>query len=333
MVFTRRIAYPALRHVCFKNRVDMSTDFYQQDRRGRWRRSSTMTADRAPRKRSTIIIGGVIGFLVLAIGIFAGFRIINAGTDAAFGATQNYCAQITHQNYSAAYAQLVPALQAQISQPAYVAAMQALDHQRGNATSCRATNTKQAGSLIHVGATINRMKTGKETNTLTFAQSNSSWKLSQAPDVAIMPLASVYAFCLQLQHAKFGDAYTMLTSHFQQASGPLTTFVNDSTSSVQITGAIDGCHLQQIGMSSDGHTATIHFGIDFAHFINLPSQIVTVQRDTSAWKIDQMQFTAAGVSLPFPLPLTTIQNAIGILKQICSLAPPNALCTVVNLLP
>jgi hypothetical protein len=292
-----------------------------------------MTADRAPRKRSTMIIGAGIGCLVLAIGIFAGVRLINAGTDAAVSATQDYCTQITHQNYTAAYAHLTPALQGLISQPAYVAAMRALDHQRGNATSCRATNTNQSGSFIHVGATINRQKTGKETNTLTYAQSNGSWKLSQAPDVAIMPLASVYTFCQQLQHATFGDAYTMLTPHFQQASGPLATFVKDSTSSVQITGAIDGCHLQQIGMSGDGHTATIHFGIDFAHFVNLPSKIVTVQHDTSAWKIDQMQFTAAGVSLPFPLPLTTIQNAINILKQICSLAPPNAVCTVVNLLP
>ncbi len=322
----------ALCQVC-KNRVGMSTDFYQQDRRGRWRRGNTMTADRAPRRRSTIIIGAVIAALVLAGGVFAGFRLINGGTDAALSATQSYCTAITHQNYTGAYAQLAPALQAQISQPAYVAAMRALDNQRGNASSCHATTTKQSGSLIKIGATISRLKSGKENNTLTYAQTNSAWKLSQTPDVAVMPLTSVYAFCQQLQNAKFSQAYTALTQHFQQASGPLATFVNDSTSSVNITGAIDGCHLQQIDLSNAGQTATVHFGIDFAHFINLPSQIVTVQNGTSTWKIDQMQFTAAGVSLPFPLPLTTVQNAISILQQICSLAPTNQLCTIVDLLP
>ncbi len=230
--------------------------------------------------------------------------------------------------------QRLPLFSGQVSAAAYVASMHALDNQFGTVTQCAAGSVQQNGTTATLPVTLTRQHAGAQTSTLQLTQAGTAWAIAVAPDAGTLPLATVYQFCQHLQRADYGSAYQGLSAGFQQAAGSARAFQDDARASAQMTGAVTACHLQQVQVSNNGRSATIKFGIDFARFTNMPAQSNAIADPVSGvWHVDQMNFTAAGMSLPFPLPLTQVQNVINVLKTICNLAPPNQICTIVEAIP
>ncbi len=305
----------------------MSSDFYQQDRRGRWRRTAAVQADAAERrKRLPLWIGAAVAVVLVVAG--AAFVIVRANSGPQAIASR-YCQAIMHQDYAGAYSLFASSFQGLVSAEAYAASMRALDSQRGVVTHCSVGTVGQASATD----LLSRAKGGTETARLQFANGSNSG-LTAAPDLAVMPLAATYQFCQSLASSDFGGAYNRLSANFQQSAGPSNVFQDDARASVQVTGAVKGCHLQDVYLSGNARSATVKFGIDFERFTNMPAQISAIGTDAAtAWHVDSMNFTAAGVSLPFPLPLTKVRNVLNILKTICSLAPPNQVCTIIDAIP
>lgn len=324
-----------------------SHDFYTQDSDGAWHRTTEMHADAptqapysatapvaapppppvahaAPQRRRLVLLiaAGVVALVVIITATV--MALANRPTPQ--GVAGTYCQALTKQQYTNLYGMFTSAMQQQISSPAFVASMQALDHERGVVTQCSVGTVQNS----QVALTLHRQKGGTDIDTLSFDANDA---LRAAPDVAVPPLAVTYTFCQSLESGDYGGAYGQISKGFQNYSGSSSTFQSDAQNSIKVTGAIKACHLQQVALSNGGYSATIGFGIDFARFINMPAQIVAVTDSSGAWHVDQMHFTAAGISLPFPLPLSKIQNVIDILKNICNLAPPNNLCTIIQALP
>jgi hypothetical protein len=322
-----------------------SPDFYTQDSDGSWHRSSEMHADTTsptpypasapvaapplpvaralPQRRLLLLIGAG---LVAVVVIITATMLALAHRTTPQGVAGTYCQSLTKQQYTSLYGMFTSALQQQISSPAFTASMRALDNQRGVVTQC-SVGTVQNN---RVALTLHRQKGGTDIETLAFDANDA---LQAAPDVAVPSLVATYNFCQSLENGDYTGAYHQISSGFQNYSGPPATFQSDAQASIQVTGAIKACHLQQVALNNGGHSATIGFGIDFARFTNMPAQVVAVTDSAGTWHVDQMHFTAAGISLPFPLPLSKVQNVINVLKTICNLTPPNNLCTIIQALP
>lgn len=319
--------------------MSTSTDYYTKDDQGQWRPTKTVNLEEQERKQKQQhrlrLIAAIALALVVVVGggTFAIVSIVAGPANATLAAAKTYCADLKNQDYVGVYNLLGPALHTQESQAAFMASERAIDNQRGTVTSCQAKSAQSTDSGMTATISITRQHISATTTKLDYDQGTGSWKLSSLPDTAIAPLTTVYLFCNELQSTNFGKSFAYLSPHFQQASGGIQTFLSNAAGSVNITGAIKACHLQQTFFNKDNTSVVVKFGIDFDRFINLPSQVTLVQDVHTLWKVDSMQFTAAGQSLPFPLPLSTVQNILDILKSICSLAPPNAICDFINLFP
>jgi hypothetical protein len=324
-----------------------SQDFYTQDSDGTWHHTAEMhsgtttaqplysspapvaapppphVAQAASQRRRLLLIGSGIVAVVVIIAATA-FALAHRTTPQ--GVANTYCQSLTKQNYTGLYGMFNAAMQQQISSPAFTASMRALDGERGVVTQC-SVGTVQNNA---VALTLHRQKGGTDIDTLAFDANDA---LRAAPDVAVPPLAVTYTFCQSLESGNYAGAYGQISSGFQSYSGPSATFQSDAQNSIKVTGAIKACHLQRVALGNGGRSATIGFGIDFARFTNMPAEIVAITDNSGAWHVDQMHFTAAGISLPFPLPLSKVQNVINILKTICNLTPPNNLCTIIEALP
>jgi hypothetical protein len=311
----------------------MSTDFYTEGRDGSWQHTSDVHAARAQRRKRLpfLIAGGLAAVLVITASALFFVTRAGASPQAVAG---SYCQGLARQNYGATYNLFAASFHSQVPADAYAASMRALDNQFGPVTQCRTGSMQQNGTTATLAVTVTRRHAAAQSETLHLTQASNGWGLAAAPDAGTLPLVAVYQFCQRLQAGDYGGAYQVLSANFQQSAGPSGTFQDDARASVQITGAITGCRLQQVQLSNNGRSATITFGIDFARFVNMPAQINAIADPVSGvWRVDQMNFTAAGLSLPFPLPLTKVQNVINILKTICSLAPPNQVCTIIEAIP
>lgn len=310
----------------------MESDFSTNDGQGQWRHTTEVIEERtSPRQKLPIFIGAALAVILVATAALVFFVAHNANNSPQAVANR-YCTALLHQDYTSAYGMFTAQFRAQVPAAAYITSSQVIDMQRGNVTRCATANMRQRNTTATLQATMTRQKAGAEAETLPLAQDSGTWDLARAPDATLLPLATVYQFCQALQEPHFGSAYQWLSPQFVQSEGSPNTFLSDATSSVQLTGAVQGCHLQEVRLSGNAQQATIKFGIDFVRFTNMPAQI-SVVANGAGWQVDQMNFTAAGFSLPFPLPIAKVENVIGILKTICALAPPNQVCTIIQLLP
>ncbi len=264
-------------------------------------------------RRIALIAGGVVVALALIGGIaLAVQRATNAASP--LDVAQAYCQAIKAQNYSKAYGNFAQNVQAQIPQAVYPAAAQAEDAARGNVTACSfgKTTTSQSGTSATLAATVTRAKTGAASYTWQFAQSGSAWKLSQAPDDALVPFATVLRYCNDIQTNQLDAAYQLLSSDEQQSVGQAATFKTDMQGTLQYAGAFGGCHLQAIAPAKDGASATIGLAMDFANFKNTPAQMVVLYPTTTTpAQIDSATVKVVGLDVPFPVPVSELQQLLG----------------------
>lgn len=144
---------------------------------------------------------------------------VNIGALQASGA---FCAAMQSQDYAAAYALLDSTQQGLVSQDDFVASGKLHDQIDGAVTKCALAKVPSGNTdqLTRLTIDLTRATLGDRTGDVTLKYEGSAWKVD-ATDAAIngtdlRPLIVGAQFCALLGADKFGDAYGLVSSNFQQ---------------------------------------------------------------------------------------------------------------------
>lgn len=265
-------------------------------------------------RRLLLIIGAVVAVLLIMGGlVYALARnggIVGSSTTktTASTAATSYCADLKAQNYTAAYGLFDAALQqAVISQATYQTAAQAEDTDQGKVTACTVgTTTANADKTDAVAATVTRGTT-KATLTFTLALESGAWKFTKAPDVTLVPYATVSTYCSDLKTNQ-DAAWALLSAKAQQVYGSVAAYKSAITSDASILGDFTGCHLQQVTATS------VKLSVDFnkTFFQNLPGSATLVAKGTTvADLIDTFSLNLLGLDIGYPVSANGLPGGSG----------------------
>ncbi len=145
---------------------------------------------------------------------------VNIGALQAAGA---FCTAMQGHDYTTAYTLLDSAQQGAVSKADFVASGTLHDQIDGTITKCALTkvsigNTDQSARLT---IDLNRSKLGDRTGDVTLKLEGSAWKIDSTDTTLngtdLRPLVVGEQFCVLFAKAKFGVAYGLMSTSFQQA--------------------------------------------------------------------------------------------------------------------
>jgi hypothetical protein len=255
--------------------------------------------------------------VVLALIVSLIFAVAHAATkpDARATATA-YCAAAKAGNYPKAYTTFAPVLQTLVASTAYPAGAGAVDAIQGKVTACdlgKLTVAKD-GKSATLAVTVTRQKIGKQAFTWQFAQVQTDvWRFIAAPDAAVVPLTVATLYCSDMQAGKLGDVYALFTPNEQQSVGDIAQFTQDLSQTSKVVGTLQRCQLQKITASKDGKTITLKLGIWFSNVQNAPGEIALKLGTDGAAKIDGVSVYVAGKPVPYPPPVSLLQQILQLL--------------------
>ena len=132
-----------------------------------------------------------------------------------------FCAAMQSQDYATAYTLLDSAQQGLVSKDDFVASGALHDQIDGTVTKCSLAKvpTGNNDQVTRLTIDLNRSKLGDRSGDVTLKFEGSAWKID-ATDAALngtdlRPLVVGSQFCALIGAAKYGDAYSMLSSGFQ----------------------------------------------------------------------------------------------------------------------
>jgi hypothetical protein len=262
-------------------------------------------------RRIALIAVGVVAVLALVAGIaYAASKRLASPNATALSTAQNYCAAVKAQNYGKAFTYLAPIVQAAITPGAYPAAAQAEDTVRGPLTGCTLgqVTLSNNGKTATLPALLARKQAGSQSYTWQLAQaSDGTWQFSQPPDDAIVPFALMTRYCADVQANNLDTAYQLFSINEQQTVGTLDNFKTDMGQTEQYTGALTGCHVQSLHLSSDKTLQYIGLAFDFANYKNVPANMAIL---IATSQVNDVSIKVEGIDVTFPIPVSEIQQIL-----------------------
>jgi hypothetical protein len=225
-----------------------------------------------------LIAGGVYVARHGGVGIaLAGATATPAPQVAVTKAAQGYCAALQQGNATAMYSSFDSALQTLLPSAAFTASTKDIATQMGAVTTCQvgAVTMGAGNTTATVAATVTR-QSNPQSLTWQMTQVNGAWLFAQAPDASLLPRATLFAYCADIQPKNYAGAYTLFTPALQQQ---LLSAANYKTVAGQVdavNGAVTACATTSVTMAADG-SATAQ---------------LTLKR--SQTETDQTQLTAPG---------------------------------------
>lgn len=271
-----------------------------------------------------ITLGSIIGVLAVAAGLLAYFVVIpilqtDAEVSAASVAARSFCADITAQNYSAAYDLLSTNYQKTVSSSDFASANNLRDKLSGAVQSCPiptgGPDVSAGVNTVTLFVSFTRPNPTPTTasGSITLIKQGGQWKLDKIDDALlganVAPLLVAVTYCNALVNGDYVTAYKQLSSRYQQQSDE-GAFQADFTNSLSALGPdakIATCAPDlasyKIATSSGAGTptvappsgvpangATVNVAVDFSVNGTALGQPITLAltliQENGAWKID-----------------------------------------------
>ena len=260
----------------------------------------------APRQRGGrlwIALGAIVAIMLVLLALIAVLLPRLTQQSGAVVVATAFCQAEKNREYVRAYGYFADAVQSAVPPDAYSLVSQGVDDRQGKITDCTVTtaNISKDGNSAIVHSTLTRQVNGKKLIDLSLAKVNGTWKINQAPDVAIPALATPFLFCRDITTLQYNAAYMLLTPTLQQSFGSGDGLKSALAQLAQVTGTVTDCQLQGFNLNSDKVSGTVLSGTSFARFQNVPTKIAVLTDATGIWKIDSLTFDVLGNPVKFPL--------------------------------
>lgn len=263
-------------------------------------------------RRLALIVGTILALLALVTAALA-FALPRLAQRSAppdpLVVARAYCTSLTHQDGASAWSLFTPSLQTLLFDTrTYTAVAGVIDAQGGTATTCAPAPPilSKDGSSADVPLVVTRARNGEGQIDLHLTRAGNSWRIAQAPDLALLPFTTEYVLCLDLRATPpdAQAAFRLFSTRLQHTAGSPADFQRNLGNVEAITGPIINCQIQGFTLNPNGISGVFTSGTTFKNFANIPTELKLSADATGAWLIDAFVIKIAG----FPLQLPTGQG-------------------------
>lgn len=244
----------------------------------------------------------LVALLLLVAGGVAGAAYIHGQLQQPMRAANAFCADLTAQDYTAAYDYFSAGLRRQLSSTQFPAIAKTLDAIEGRATSCRADGQYHyslGDSTASLRLALSRSKQGTLTGPLRLVHERGGWKVDTLDDqllgVNLGALSAAESYCAALQSQDYATAYKELDAKLQKATSQ-ATYTAQAQAHAQVDGAIQSCTLTALGHGNTSAAASFTVSLVRAH-LGARSGVVGFTATQGAWRVTSVDASLAGSDL------------------------------------
>lgn len=181
----------------------------------------------------------------------------------------SFCNAMQNGDYASAYNLLSPHFQAELSKAQFALSFT-------QAASCTYSDLVLAQAPFQITFSLSSLSGAVDTDRTTLVLENGNWKIDNFTN---LPTQTLVAFCSDLQHADYLDAYDETSIAFQ-GSRPLATFAQDFS-------GVGSCTHSQLTSFNGNVTSDMTFSYKHGSPITYTAFLVPDSHNAK-WKIDQL---------------------------------------------